>query len=104
MGGSNMVKIGSPIAVILRGALGGALGGFVLLLVLAIWYIVTLGGIPYAHLFIIPGLPLMLAIGVLAGVLVGGAILLARMVAGREFGPISRAVIGFVIIIIALLV
>jgi len=99
-----MGKIGSPTAVILRSALGGALGGFIMLLFSVFEYKLSLGYIPYPYLFVIPGLPLVLLVGVLAGALVGGAILLARTMAGREFGPILRGVIGFVIILIALLV
>lgn len=96
------MKTVRSLTVILRGALAGALGGLILLLTTMVWYLVTLGGIPFAHLFIFQGLPLMLVVGALAGASVGGAVLLLRKVTGREFGPMGRGVIGFVTILIAL--
>lgn len=92
------------MAFVVRGALAGALGGLVIILASMVRYLVTLGGIPYAHLFIIQGLPLMLVVGALAGALVSGAILFLRLVTGREFGPVGRGVIGFVTILIVLVV
>lgn len=97
-----MVKKNS-IVFVLRGALAGASGGFSLLLLSALEYKLTLGYIPYPYLFIIQGFPLMLVVGTLAGGSVGGAISLLRIVTRREFGIIGRGVIGFVIILIALI-
>ncbi|MEK6334025.1 MAG: hypothetical protein AABM67_03690 [Acidobacteriota bacterium] len=94
----------SPVAVILRGALGGVLGGGSLLLISVFEYMLSLGYVPYPYLFIVPGLPLALALGALAGGVVAGVVLLSRIVAGREFGPIGRGAIGFVTILIALVV
>jgi hypothetical protein len=94
----------SPVAVILRGALGGVLGGGSLLLISVFEYKLSLGYVPYPYLFIVPGLPLALALGALAGGVVAGVILLSRTLAGREFGLIGRAAIGFVTILVALVV
>ncbi len=84
--------------------LGGALGGFILLLISVFAYKLTLGYLPYPHLFLIQGLPLALGLGGLIGAAVGTAIWTMALVTHREFGVIGRVVIGFVIalIIIAL--
>src|SRR5438874_3012007 len=96
------VNSGNSIAVILRSALGGTLGGFFLLLLSVFEYKFSLGYIPYPQLFLIEGLPLALGVGALAGAAVGGGILILRTMTGKEFGFAGRAVVGFIIILIAL--
>lgn len=91
------MKTRSPVAIILRGTFGGALGGFILLL---ISFLSSIGRIAYPHLFIVPGLPLALLGGGLLGAVTGTAIWTMGLVMRREFGAIGRAVIGFVIALI----
>ena len=83
-----------------RGAAGGALGGFTILMATITWYLVTLGGIPYAYLFIFQGLPLALGVGILVGGFVGAIIWTLGQVKAREFSSVGRTVIGFVIVLV----
>jgi hypothetical protein len=80
-----------------RGALGGALGGFILLLISVLF---SIGHIAYPHLFVIQGLPLALGGGALVGAIVGTAIWMMQLITHTEFGAIGRAVVGFVIALI----
>ena len=57
----------NPTSSIARGSLGGAIVGLVMLIASAISYKSTLGYVPYAHLFIMPGLPLAVGFGALMG-------------------------------------
>jgi hypothetical protein len=57
----------NPSPFVVRGALGGAVVGLFTIVESAIKYQLTLGYIPYAHLFIIPGIPMALGFGALAG-------------------------------------
>ena len=92
----------SYITLMGRGAVGGALGGFVLLLVSVATYLVTQGHVPYPYLFVIPGLPLALGFGCLMGAAVGTVIWTIGRFANFEFGSVGRAVIGFVFVLIVM--
>jgi hypothetical protein len=98
MGRNNLATVGqrNPLPFVARGALGGAIVGFIMLLVSVITYKITLGYVPYAYLFIIPGLPMALGFGALVGVLIGTSVWILSVISGRTFGSAGRAIIGFV--------
>lgn len=86
------------MAVILRGALGGALGGFILLL---ISFFSSIGHISYPHLYLV-AIPLSLLFGGVIGAIIGTAVWSLRLLSGRQFGLMGRGIIGFVTALIAL--
>jgi len=86
------------MAVILRGALGGALGGFILLL---ISFFSSIGHISYPHLYLL-AIPLSLFFGGVIGGIVGTAVWFLRLLSGRQFGLMGRGIIGFATALIAL--
>jgi hypothetical protein len=85
----------NPASSIAQGSLGGAIVGLVMLIASAISYKSTLGYVPYAHLFIMPGLPLAVGFGALMGGFVAVVIWLLSTVRRRAFGIAGRAIIGF---------
>ena len=87
----------SPVAFVLRGALGGALGNFIFLL---ISFFSSIGHITYPHLYIF-AIPLALLLGGVIGAIVGTALWSLRLFTGREFGLVGRGIIGFVTALIA---
>lgn len=92
----------NPLPFVARGALGGAIVGFILILVSVITYKITLGYIPYAYLFIIPSLPMILGLPAVIGALIGTSIWILSVISGRTFGIAGRAIIGFVTALILL--
>lgn len=94
---SRTVPNKSPVHFLARGAVGGALGGLLLLMISALQYKLTLGYVPYAHLFIIQGLPVALVAGAFIGGLVGGVIWILSAIMRRNFGVVLRSLIGFLL-------
>ena len=90
------VKFRNPLPLLIRAACGGAIVGFIMLVVSIVRYKLSLGHVPYAYLFIIPGLPLALGIGALVGALIGTSIWIVSVISGRAFGIVGRALIGVV--------
>ena len=86
-------------SVILRCALGGALGGFILLL---ISFFSSIGHISYPHLYLL-AIPVSLLFGGVMGAIVGTSVWSLRRFSGRQFGLMGRGVIGFVTALVALL-
>ncbi|MEK6281682.1 MAG: hypothetical protein AABN95_15105 [Acidobacteriota bacterium] len=87
----------SFMVVIMRGALGGALGGFILLL---ISFFSSIGHISYPHLYLF-AIPLSLLFGGVSGAIVGTAVWALCLSSGRQFGLVGRGIIGFVTALIA---
>jgi hypothetical protein len=84
----------------LRGALGGALGGFVVWLIAMLADFLRLGYIPYPYLYV-SAIPLALLFGGVIGAIIGTTIWVLRRLTAREVGPVRRGIIGFVVALVA---
>ena len=98
------MRMRSPLRFVARGAFGGALGSFAIFLASVFYYKLTLGYVPYAHLFIIQGLPLVLAAGALAGGLIGAAIWAASVTTNKDLSLPVRSLIGFILVFVFALI
>jgi hypothetical protein len=80
-----------------RGALGGLLVGFGVLLLSVIFQ-------PYILVFIFKVFPVALGLGALLGVSIGFSVWLVSVISGKKFGILGRALIGFVTALIIMTV
>ncbi len=79
----------NPLPFLARGALGGLIIGFAVLL----WSVISQ---PAILIYIFKAIPLALGLGALVGVLIGFSVWVVSVISSRKFGIVGRAVIGFV--------
>ena len=94
------------VALIWRGALGGALGAPLLLIGIALHDKFRMGYIPYGGGLEIIALPTFLVVGAVFGAVIGGIIwVFVRMIGTAKLPAIIRAIIGasFTLIVLGLL-